>query len=131
MERVCCGVQPLIREQSIILGLFCQIISAEGKETLENKPQPHAARIGDTSVPPCKPGTRLTFTLAVQTLYFSGVYQGEVSRWVPSPWLVASPQREQWLQLCHHCTAPWFSFLITRALAPAALSSSSSCPKPL
>lgn len=87
--------------------------------------------IADTSVPPCKPGTRLTFTLAVQTLYFSGVYQGKVSQWVPSPWLVASPQREQWLQLCHHCTAPWLSFLITCALAPAALSSSSSCPKSL
>lgn len=64
----------------------------------------------------------------MQTLCFSGVDLGGVSQWVPSPWLVASPQREQCLQLHNHCTAHWFSFLITCALAPAALSSSGFCP---
>lgn len=51
----------------------CQIVSAKEKETQENKPQPRAPTIADHSVPPCKPGTTLIFTLAVQTLYFSRV----------------------------------------------------------
>lgn len=105
-----------------------QVISAKGKETQESKPQPPAPTIADTSVPPCKPGTTLLFTLAVQTLCFSGVHLGEVSQWVPSPQLMSSPQKEQCLQLHHHCTAHWFLFLITCALAPAALSSSGFCP---
>lgn len=37
----------------------CQIISAKGKEIQENKLQPPAPMISDTSVPPCKPGTTL------------------------------------------------------------------------
>lgn len=131
MERVCCGLQPLIREQIIILSLFCQVISAKGKETLENKPQPHAARIADTSVPSLQARHHTNFYPGCANPLLLRVYQGEVSPWVPSPWLVASPQREQCLQLCHHCTAPWLSFLITCALAPAALSSSSSRPNSL
>lgn len=123
-----CAASSKGTEHHLELIFSCQIISAKGKETRESKPQPPAPTIADTSVPPCKPGLTLIFTLTVQTLCSSGVYLGEVSQWVPSPQVVASRQRQQRLQLWHPCTAHWFSFLNTCALAPAALSSSSFCP---
>lgn len=120
---LCCAASNKGPEHHLEFIFSCQIISAKGKETRENKPQPPAPMIADTSVPPCKPGTTLIFPLAVQTLCFSGVYLGEVSQFLPGWWPALKG-----LQLHHHCTAHWFSFLITCALASAALSSSSFCP---